>query len=149
VYDSQIPVAAPDYASVGKRFAAALLDGLIVGAAGFFVGLIFGALGRIGGDAGAVASAYLAQGVGVVMGWLYYALQESSPNGATIGKKALGIRVQDERGYTISFAHATGRYFGRMLSTIPCMIGYIMAFFSPKKQALHDMLVGAIVVEDR
>ncbi|MFM7321485.1 MAG: RDD family protein [Armatimonadota bacterium] len=149
MYDSQMPVAAPNYASVGKRFAAAFVDGLIVSAAGFFVGLIFGALGRVGGDAGNAVATWLAQGVGVVMGWLYYALQESSPGGATVGKRALGIRVQDEHGYTISFAHATGRYFGRILSTIPCLFGYIMAFFTPKKQALHDMLVGAVVVDER
>lgn len=78
--------------------------------------------------------------------WLYYALMESSVKQATLGKMALGIKVVDYSGNRISFGKASGRYFGKILSGMIMGIGYIMAGFTEKKQALHDMLAGCLVV---
>jgi uncharacterized RDD family membrane protein YckC len=74
---------------------------------------------------------------------------ESSKNQGTLGKMALGLRVTDMDGRRISFGRATGRYFAKWLSTITLLIGYIMAAFTPKKQAMHDMIAGTLVLARR
>jgi uncharacterized RDD family membrane protein YckC len=78
--------------------------------------------------------------------WLYYALLESSAWQATLGKKALGLEVTDLAGVRITFGRATGRYFARYISFFTIGIGYIMAGFTQKKQALHDMIAGTLVI---
>ena len=78
--------------------------------------------------------------------WLYFALMESSSKQATLGKMALGIIVTDLNGNRLSFGRATGRYFGKIISGAILMIGYIMAGFTEKKQALHDIIAGCLVV---
>lgn len=82
----------------------------------------------------------------VAFNWLYYALLESSAWQATIGKKALGLEVTDLGGHRVSFARATGRYFGKIISALILWIGYIMAGFTARKQALHDMMAGCLVI---
>jgi uncharacterized RDD family membrane protein YckC len=82
----------------------------------------------------------------IVLTWLYYALLESSVWQATLGKKALGLEVTDLAGSRIQFGRATGRYFARWLSVMTIGIGYIMAGFTEKKQALHDILAGTLVI---
>ena len=79
--------------------------------------------------------------------WLYYALMESSPRQATIGKIILNLQVSDMQGNRISFLNATGRYFGKIISSLFLMIGYIMAGFTEKKQALHDIMAGTLVIQ--
>ncbi len=78
--------------------------------------------------------------------WLYYALFESSSWQGTPGKRALGLFVTDMQGRRISFARATGRYFGRFISTAILFIGYLMIAFTERKQALHDMLADCLVL---
>jgi len=79
--------------------------------------------------------------------WLYYAIMESSRTQGTVGKMALQIKVTDYNGDRISFARATGRYFGKILSGLILLIGYIMAGFTEKKQALHDILASCYVIK--
>jgi uncharacterized RDD family membrane protein YckC len=81
-----------------------------------------------------------------VLHWLYYSIMESSAWQATIGKKALGLYVTDMTGHRISFGRATGRFFGKIVSAIILLIGFIMAGFTEKKQALHDMMAGCLVL---
>jgi len=85
--------------------------------------------------------------VGTLMGWLYYASFESSSYQATPGKQAMGIFVTDTAGYRISFPRATARYFGKLLSGLLLLIGYIIAAFTPKRQALHDLLARTLVLK--
>lgn len=84
--------------------------------------------------------------LGIIIKWLYYALLESSAWQATIGKKTLGLEVTDMAGRRISFARATGRYFGKIISAIILFIGFIMAGFTAQKQALHDMMASCLVM---
>lgn len=78
--------------------------------------------------------------------WLYFALMESGPNQATLGKQAMGIKVTDDYGQPITFARATGRFFGGAVSYIILYIGYMMAGFTERKQALHDLMASTCVV---
>lgn len=84
--------------------------------------------------------------LGIIIKWLYYALLESSSWQATIGKKTLGLEVTDMAGHRISFGRATGRFFGKIISGLILLIGYIMAGFTAQKQALHDMMAGCLVM---
>lgn len=84
--------------------------------------------------------------VSTAIKWLYYALMESSSKQATIGKLALGLRVTDLNLHPIDFGRATGRYFGKIISGLLLLIGYIMAGITERKQALHDILAGTLVI---
>ena len=84
--------------------------------------------------------------VGLVLEWLYYSLMESSAWQGTLGKKALGLRVTDLQGNRVSFGRATGRFFARIISSFTLLIGYIMAGFTEKKQALHDIIASCLVI---
>ena len=72
---------------------------------------------------------------------------EASSKKATLGKMALGLIVTDVNGVRLSFGRASGRYFGKILSGLILNIGFIMAAFTEKKQALHDILAGTLVLE--
>ena len=78
--------------------------------------------------------------------WLYYAGFESSRWQATPGKRVIGIRVTDAAGARVSFARASGRFFAKILSGLICGIGYLLAAFTARKQALHDLIAGTLVV---
>ncbi|MBU6289830.1 MAG: RDD family protein [Chloroflexi bacterium] len=56
-------------------------------------------------------------------------------------------KVVDDRGNPISFGRATGRYFGKIVSALILLIGLFMAAFTARKQALHDMMAGTLVVK--
>ncbi len=128
------------YASFGKRFLAAFLDGIIISIINILVTFVLRAiLGRSGVN--------VANLLGIVVAWLYYAIQETSPKQATLGKQALGIVVTDLQGKRIDFVKATIRYFSKIISSIILLIGYIMAAFTEKKQALHDMIAGTLVLK--
>jgi uncharacterized RDD family membrane protein YckC len=83
----------------------------------------------------------------ILLGWLYNAGMESSRQQGSLGKMALGLIVTDLQGRPIGFGHATGRYFAKIITgLIPLGIGYAMAGFTEKKQALHDMIAGCLVL---
>jgi uncharacterized RDD family membrane protein YckC len=78
--------------------------------------------------------------------WLYAALMEGSARGATLGKRALGLRVTDLAGERIGFARASGRFFAKALSLASLFAGFAMAGFTARKQALHDILASTLVL---
>jgi uncharacterized RDD family membrane protein YckC len=77
--------------------------------------------------------------------WLYEALLTSSSWQGTIGKRMLSLRVTDLEGRKITFARATGRFFGKLLSRMIMHIGFIMVAFTERRQGLHDLLAGTLV----
>lgn len=90
--------------------------------------------------------AWMWVGVAFLLPWLYFALFESSGTQATPGKLALGLRVTDENGGRIGFLRALGRNLGRYLSGVILNIGYMMAGWTSRKQALHDLMASTFVV---
>jgi uncharacterized RDD family membrane protein YckC len=157
-----LPTPTRTYAGFWLRFLAHLIDGLVTGAVlcALLVPLVF--LTGLG-DAlrglhpgqepnpaiifAFVSSIWIFILIGIVGGWLYYAYCESSEWQATPGKKVLNLSVTDINGNRISFGRASGRFFAKMISgLIPFGIGYIMAGFTEKKQALHDMIASCLVL---
>ena len=135
-----------EYANFGVRFVAAFIDGIITQILGFIVGI---GVGLAGVGMGLEQDAIQIVGglFGLILGWLYSALQESSEAQATLGKRAMGIIVVDMAGDRISFGRATGRHFSKIPSGMICLIGYFMQPFTEKKQALHDIMAGTLVVK--
>ncbi len=86
--------------------------------------------------------------VTIAVTWIYFAAMESSAHQGTLGKMALGLLVTDLQGQRVSFGRATGRFFAKIITgLIPFFIGYIMAGFTEKRQALHDMIAGCLVLK--
>lgn len=147
------PATAPSarYAGFWLRWVAVLIDGLLLSLPLGFVYLIgLFALGIAGTHDGPNPLQVLLflcfVFFGFIGNWLYFALLESSPNQATLGKRIIGLKVTDEEGRRISFGRASGRHWGKILSGIIFNVGYIMAAFTERKQALHDMIAKTLVV---
>lgn len=130
-----------DAASFGARLGAYLLDSLIVG-----VPL---ALVQTAAAAASTALAVLVYVVGFAATLYYYAYFEGGGTGQTIGKRTLNIRVVDaatlEPG--IGSGRAVGRYFSRILSAIPCALGYLWMLWDQDRQTWHDKIVTTKVVQ--
>lgn len=126
------------YAGFWIRFGAALIDGILLSVINWILMFTVAATG----SPEIVIVVYV---VNLILNVAYYAGMESSDKQATLGKMAVGIKVGDANGEKISFANALGRYFAKILSTIILLIGYIMAAFDEKKQALHDKLANTYV----
>ncbi len=120
-------------ASFGIRFVAALIDGILLGIIGYVLGLILGsALGTV---------------VQILLGLGYYSYLEGSPSGQTIGKRAMNIRVIDfNTGGSLGPTRALIRYLGRILSSIPCGLGYFWMLWDSEKQTWHDKIAQSVVV---
>jgi len=81
-----------------------------------------------------------------VGGWLYSAFTESSAWRATIGKRALGLQVVTAEGDRIGFGQATVRHFMKFLSLFFLTIGFMMAGWTKRRQALHDIPTDCLVI---
>lgn len=149
------------YAGFWRRFGAMIVDGIVLNVAFLIIGFVLGLLGfsffeevdlstETGDTSAGVSAGYALSPFGslisIAVAWLYYALMESSARGATLGKMALGLRVTDLSGNRIGFGRATARHFGKFISAMILMIGFIMAGLTKRKQALHDIMAGCLVV---
>jgi len=150
------------YAGFWLRFLAYLIDKVILGIAttALFVPFFFligGAAyfershGVEGLDMSHLAPFFtlilMLAGVAIVMQWLYFAYLESGEGQATWGKQVMGVYVTNLAGSRISFGQASGRFFAKIISgLIPLWIGYIMAGFTERRQALHDMIAATLVL---
>jgi uncharacterized RDD family membrane protein YckC len=133
------------------RFAAALIDGLILAVPTFLLRV------AVHGDisymvsAGPLGTDYdpLVTFTSIVIGLLYFGLMEGGPTGQTIGKKALSIRVVDATTGQpgVGAARGIGRYFARWLSEMALLLGYLWMLWDPKKQTWHDKLTRVQVVK--
>lgn len=139
---SVINLQKPEYAGFWLRAGALMIDMVI---ANVIVLLLTYLLAD--GNATEEAISALARGLGLLFVWLYFALFESSTMQATPGKQLLDIKVTNINGNRIGFGKATGRHFAKILSVITVYIGFIMAGFTQKKQALHDMAADTLVVK--
>jgi uncharacterized RDD family membrane protein YckC len=97
--------------------------------------------------AGLIGMILVFAAVSALIQWLYHAYLESGEKQATWGKQALGLYVTDLMGNPITFGRASGRFFAKIVTgMIPLGIGYIMAGFTERKQALHDMIASCLVL---
>jgi uncharacterized RDD family membrane protein YckC len=130
------------YAGFWRRFAAYIIDAALVWAAAVGVVVVFSPWGEPWRDIDGLPAVLF----WIVGPWLYWALMESSPTQATLGKMALGIIVTDTQGKRVSFGRATGRHWAKIISALILFIGFFMAGFTSRKQALHDIIADCLVV---
>ena len=141
------------HAGFWRRFAAYTLDSIILTIP--FL-LVFGLLAYLSFSAAVSGESpgwmillfYFLAYIGVIVAsWLYFAKFESGANQATPGKKVMGLKVTSTTGERISFGRATGRFFGKIVTgLIPFGIGWMLAGWTGRKQALHDMMATTCVV---
>jgi uncharacterized RDD family membrane protein YckC len=136
------------YAGFWRRFAACLLDWLVLSVItavlGFGVGFVWFTLTGDDELSRNIFSAILNLAM-FIISWFYFAGQESSDSQATLGKRVAGIFVTDTQGEALGFGRASARYFSKMLSSI-LMIGYLIMLITTKRQALHDLVAGTLVI---
>lgn len=153
------------YASFISRFAAFIIDLIIIGCLqAIVIAPIMAALGlgiasqvdnggEISEEAAVGMIGAAIAGIGSVImivyaiSILYYAVMESSKTQGSVGKMALGIKVTDMDGNRITFGKALLRSIGKIISSMIMYIGYLLAAFTEKKQALHDMIATTLVVK--
>ena len=78
---------------------------------------------------------------------VYFAMQESGDEQATIGKRIMNLVVCDMNGEPISFLRALGRNFARIINMAILSLGYVTILFTKKQQGVHDMIARTLVVD--
>jgi len=134
------------YASFSQRLGAWILDQVLLFVFSFCLGIVIGLVIVLGGGTVSDDLKPVLNIVGVIISWLYYSLQESSSSQATLGKKMMGIKVIGPDNGRISFGRATGRYFGKIISGLALLIGYLSVLWHPQKRAWHDSMANTFVV---
>ena len=172
VWDARPPETHLRYAGFWLRTVAALIDGIILTVAiqilGFF--LVAPVTPPTNFDNLDAALAYLNAAMplqqiilSTVLVWAYFAFQESSAAQATLGKRALGIRVSSADGARLDLVKASLRAWPVFLPNAAWLLGFGLAMvvslaalvacltvaFSSRKQGIHDMMAGALVTKVR
>ena len=141
------------YSAWGRRAGAYIVDSLVILVPVVIVGFLIGAAVGLSSDdedsalGSATVAGYL---IGIVGPFVYFTYFHGS-TGQTPAKRWLGIRVVgDSTGEPIGYGRAFGRYgitfvFGVFI--IPLLLDYLWPLWDEKNQALHDKVVGSIVVK--
>lgn len=135
-------------AGFGRRLVASLVDGILLSIVGYIIGTLLGQDVTAVEEGTAIYSLEgPAAGFSLLLQLAYYVYFEGGAAGATLGKKALGIRVIDARGGgPIGYGRAFIRWIGRFVSALPCLLGYFWMLWDDNKQTWHDKFSNAIVV---
>lgn len=119
------------YAGFWKRFAALLIDLILIGVISYLLWFITPSLAL----------------AGILIGWLYSTVMESSRFLGTLGKKLLRLQVVDLDGERLSLPRSAARSTAKLLSALNLCAGYLVAVFTPRKQAVHDLLASTLVLD--
>jgi uncharacterized RDD family membrane protein YckC len=90
----------------------------------------------------------------IVLALAYGTLFCGSKAGQTIGMKALGLRcVSGATGDSVGYAKALGRaafeYLMVVVIFIPWIVDMLFPLWDPRKQTLHDKVVGSVVIRTK
>jgi len=148
-----------EYAGFWIRFAAKMIDGIImwlVNMVLYFI-FLFGGLLSSGGFTASGTDSQFGSGIMIVFLVIYYILSIAvhaaydaffvGKYAATPGKMACGLKVVMEDGGKVSYARSLGRHFAEWLSGLTLTIGYIMAAFDDEKRSLHDRICNTRVIK--
>lgn len=141
-------VALVSYGGFWRRFAAVVLDSIVLFFPAAIVRVLLG-LSATGMFDPEISASWFATLFEFLMDGLYAALFLCSSSQATLGMQVMDLRVTDVKGDRISFARSTGRYFAQLLSIATFGIGYLIQLFTARRQTLHDIVSGTVVVRPR
>lgn len=137
------PPAAPgspsvQHANFFERLIAVIIDGLIIG-------IPFGILSAIAGDSGAALGVvYLI----AIVAAIWYVGEYEGNRGATIGKQVMKCTVvRKGTDQPLGFGRAVGRQLAKIVSGIPCYLGYLWMLWDSDKQTWHDKIAEAQVIK--
>jgi uncharacterized RDD family membrane protein YckC len=136
------------YGGFWRRMFAAVLDGIVL----YFPVAILRALLRV--PPGELldplsALSWTTHSIEFVLEGLYTVLFMCSAAQGTLGMQVMDLKVTDLQGRRVSAARAVGRYFAQCLSILTLGIGFLIQPFTPRRQMLHDILAGTLVVRPR
>ena len=144
-------------ANFGQRLVAWIIDVIITAIPVWIIGALLGATffsfeidertGEMTTANGATAGSLLLYNlISIALPLAYYAYFEGGSSGQTIGKRAMSIRVLRMSGTQLGWGLAIGRYFARILSFLPCLLGYFWMLWDRERQTWHDKLTNTVVV---
>lgn len=133
------------YAGFWIRFAAVIIDAIVVGIASGIVGAVAGVALAVSPESPALIFIQLLSGLGAIL----YEIAMTTIYGATVGKMALGLKVIRAQGGGISPLLSVGRYFSKFISAFTLLIGYMMAGWDSEKRSLHDRICDTRVIKIR
>jgi uncharacterized RDD family membrane protein YckC len=133
-YTSDAPSDSGERASFGRRFVQYVIDAIIIGVPSAAIGALL------------TSNPNGRSGVGVLILLAYFTYLEGSSS-QTIGMRVMGLKVVDIRtGGPIDYTRAFVRSLGRLLATIPCLLGYLWVAWDKEKQGWHDKIATTYVV---
>ena len=133
------------YAGFWRRFWALLIDVIVTYFPIATVRVLLGLSPSASFDPQQPA-AWWAAAFEILIDWLYAAFLISSRWRATLGQAVMDLHVTDLNGDRISFARATARYLAQILNLVTLGFGLLLQVFSARRQALHDLVSGTVVV---
>lgn len=133
---------AQEYAGFWRRFAASFLDGLVLSVVAFVFSFTISMLAAKSQGSSFIMMLLM---FGVIV--LYFPVMESSERQGTYGKSIMGIYVTDLNGERITFWRAVARVLVKNFLSGIMLVGYIIQPFTAKKQALHDIIAGTVVIK--
>lgn len=144
-------------AGLGSRAAAYLLDGLILSVINILVVVVLLILLTGGASFTALDDdiSSIIFGIAIVglfiLNWGYFVFMEFYFGGKTIGKRALGIRVIQDNGHSLTLLSSFIRNVMRIVDSLPAsyLTGLLMIFFHPQHKRVGDLVAGTIVVHER
>ncbi len=142
-----------EYAGFWRRVWAGTIDVSLEILVALLIALIIDAIFKLVGRAFGIeqeSAAYVTGFTFIVLlavgGWLYAALSESSRYRATIGKRIMHLQVVSADGEKLNFGQASVRHVMKFLSLFTLGIGFVMAGFTKRRQALHDLPNDCLVI---
>jgi uncharacterized RDD family membrane protein YckC len=138
-----------EYAGFWRRVWAGLIDVCLEIVVAVLVVVVIYFIGRALGvehESAAYLTGFIFVPVLAVGGWLYAALSESSHYRATLGKRIMGLQVVNSAGGQLTFSQASVRHVMKFLSLFTLCVGFLMAGWTKRRQALHDMPNDCLVI---
>lgn len=139
-----------ELAGIGNRFAAVLVDYLIIGLITVLMYAIIATVGIIFEDTFESLSNYIISFLFIGVFFLnfngYFIIFEYFWSGQTPGKRLLGIRVIRENGQAVGFLEV---FIRNILRIVDLILGPYFVLFSKKEKRLGDYPIGTIVVKEK
>ncbi len=144
-----IPTPPVVYASVGRRWFASVIDGILLSIFSVAIIIPLSVVARVSNsDSVSSLTDVIGQLLTVIVSFGYYVYMIGS-RGQTLGKMAMGIKVIKKDtsqipGFTAAFLREV---VGKILSGIVLGLGYLWAIWDKDKQTWHDKIAQTIVVK--
>lgn len=159
----QVSIKTPEFvslrfqsANLGSRAVAFIIDNIIINVVQIIIGIL--GLVAIGGFDGLLAmaeSSLVIVAIVIILFFIvyygYFFIFEYFNSGRTPGKRAIGIRVIQENGHSVTLLSSLVRNLLRLIDSMPTgyFVGILMVYFHPKNKRLGDLVAGTIVVHER